>query len=173
VPAWRPSIRQPLIRIVECMQHYTDRSSDFVLFEHGTCVLIGRGLTDDQAEWTAKECLYRVFHAHPDMRPLKMEDGNILVRYRDSVLNLVLDEVVRENWPDIVRHHAEALSADEVIMTPAGANRFDDLEKQALFGRCFMFMDAQHPKVVHIERRWVGQAVMAVGTHVVTAQLSA
>lgn len=160
VPAWQPSIRQSLFRIIECMQYYTDHSQNFVLLEHGTCVLIADGLTDEQAEWAAKECLYRICHAYPDMRPLRMEDGNILVRYRDSVLNLVLDETVRKHGTEIVRHHREALAADEVIMTPNGANLFDDLEMLALFGRCFMFMDAQNPKVVHIERRAVTETEM-------------
>lgn len=42
---------------------------------------------------------------------------------------------------------------DEVLITPLGPNVFDDFGKMALFGRCFMFMDAQDPKVVRIERK--------------------
>ncbi|AGH86296.1 hypothetical protein F504_3784 (plasmid) [Ralstonia pseudosolanacearum FQY_4] len=37
-------------------------------------------------------------------------------------------------------------------MTPQGSNIFDAFGKKALFGRCFMFMDAQAPVVVRIVR---------------------
>jgi hypothetical protein len=34
-----------------------------------------------------------------------------------------------------------------------GANRFDEFGKKALFGRCYMFMDADAPNIVAIERK--------------------
>jgi hypothetical protein len=40
-------------------------------------------------------------------------------------------------------------------MTPLGSNVFDEFGKKALFGRCFMFMDAQEPRVVRIARKAV------------------
>jgi len=40
-----------------------------------------------------------------------------------------------------------------VLMTPAGANKFDDHGMKALFGRCYFFMDAQKPEVAHIIRK--------------------
>ena len=36
---------------------------------------------------------------------------------------------------------------------PRGPNFFDDAGKKALFGRCFMFMDAQRPNVLRVERK--------------------
>jgi|GEM_PF-6378487 hypothetical protein len=44
-------------------------------------------------------------------------------------------------------------ATSEVLITPAGNNVFDDFGKKALFWRRCMFMDAQDPKVVHIERK--------------------
>ncbi len=37
-------------------------------------------------------------------------------------------------------------------LQPLGPNKFDEFGKKALFGRCFMFMDAQEPKVVRVVR---------------------
>ena len=53
---------------------------------------------------------------------------------------------VRRPWKD-------ALATSEVLITPLGPSKFDDFGKKALFGRCFMFMDAQDPKVVKIVRK--------------------
>jgi hypothetical protein len=64
----------------------------------------------------------------------------------------VLNEIVQENWPEIDRRYLEALATDEVLITPLGNNVFDDFGKKALFGRCFMFMDAQDLKLIRIVR---------------------
>ena len=86
---------------------------------------------------------------------MNMKDGNILVQYNHDVASLVLADVVEQNWDEINREHQRALATDEVLITPLGHNTFDDFGKKALFGRCYMFMDAQVPKVVLIERHGV------------------
>jgi hypothetical protein len=48
--------------------------------------------------------------------------------------------------------HLEGLTKSEVLITPLGPNKFDDFGKQALLGRAYMFMDAQHPKIKAIHR---------------------
>lgn len=153
VPEWRPSIVQPLDRIAERIRYYTDGARDFALFHHGTCVILEDGLSDTQAEQYAREVLHHIFHAHPDMNPVPMDDGNVLVRYNHPAVNVVLCDVAKAYWPEIDRRHQQALARDEVLITPLGHNRFDDIGKKALFGRCFMFMDAQNPRVVRIERK--------------------
>lgn len=40
-----------------------------------------------------------------------------------------------------------------VLVIPLGANVFDDVVKQALLGRCYMFMNALAPTIVRIHRR--------------------
>jgi len=40
-------------------------------------------------------------------------------------------------------------------MTPLGSNVFDDFGKKSLFGRCFMFMDAQSPVIHQIVRKGI------------------
>jgi hypothetical protein len=152
VPKWRPTIRQPLDRVIERVAHYTNRQKDFAVFEYGTCVLVQDGLPEADAAVQAKEILSKIFNYHPDMNPVPMKDGNITVQYNHPALNVVLEDIVQLNWAEIDRNHQDALATDEVLMTPLGQNKFDDFGKKALFGRCFMFMDAQDPKVVKIER---------------------
>jgi hypothetical protein len=155
VPKWRPSIVQPLEAVAERVAHYTNGKKDFAVFEHGTCVLVTNGLTEDQAITEATTTLAKIFHAHPDMNPVLMKDGNITVQYNQPALNVVLAEVAQAHWPEIDRNHQDALATSEVLITPMGHNKFDDFGKKALFGRCFMFMDAQNPKVVRIVRAGV------------------
>jgi hypothetical protein len=153
VPSWRPSISQPVDEVVERIRFYTNQKRDLAIFEHGTCVVLPDGLSDDEASAHAKEVLAKIFHFHPDMNPTPMEDGNVLVQYNHPAVNLVLDRVVSEHWPDIESNHLGALAKDEVLITTLGSNKFDAFGMKALFGRCFMFMDAQMPNVIRIVRK--------------------
>jgi hypothetical protein len=97
--------------------------------------------------------LRRVFHAHVDMNPKEMKDGNIVVHYHHDVANVVLEHIVQAHWREIDANHLRALATDEVLITPRGPNVFDDLGKKILFARCYLFMDAQKPNVVQIRRK--------------------
>ena len=153
VPDWRPSIRQPLDRLIERFNYYNDGRRDFAVFAHGTCAVVPDGLSESEAIKAACEILSEIFNYHPDMRPNSMDDGNILVTYNQPAGNVVLSEVLEANLPEIRNNHQRALATSEVLITPLGPNRFDDLGIAALFGRCFMFMDAQDPRVVRIVRK--------------------
>ena len=135
------------------MQYYTNGKRDLAFFEHGPCAILEDGLPEEAARLAAKAILHSIFHYHPDMNPQNMDDGNILVSYNDPAANVVLADVVKANWTEIDRRHLEALATDEVLITPLGSNVFDAFGKAALFGRCFMFMDATAPSVVKIVRR--------------------
>jgi hypothetical protein len=152
-PEWKPTIQQPLDKIIDRMAYYTDGESDFAVFQNGTCVVLEDGLSESDAELSAKKVLYEIYSYHPDMKPANMDDGNLVVRYNHPASNIVLSDVVEKHWREIDRNHQKALATDEVLLTPLGANVFDDLGKKALFGRCFMFMDAQNPRVVKIVRK--------------------
>jgi hypothetical protein len=153
VPAWKPSIVQPINNVVERSSFYTNGSRDFAVFTNGTVSILPDGLSNSQADAFAKQALHKVFHAHVDMQPLQMRDGNILIQYNHDVANIVLNEIVDQNWSEIEKNHLQALATHEVLITPLGPNVFDDFGKRALFGRCFMFMDAQQPQVIEIERK--------------------
>ncbi|MGM9485873.1 hypothetical protein [Ideonella sp. YS5] len=152
VPPWRPVIAQPLDRIVERIRHYSNGTKDFAVFNHGTVAILPDGLSDNQARQHAMQALHGVFHAHPDMNPRPMKDGNILIQYSNDVASVVLSDLVDANWIEIQAKHQDALATHEVLITPLGPNKFDDHGKKALFGRCYMFMDAQDPTVSRIER---------------------
>jgi hypothetical protein len=153
VPMWRPSFAMPLEDIVERIRFYTNSTRDFVVFAHGTCAVVGAGLSDSAAGSEALAALSKVFNYHPDMNPTPMKDGNVLVRYNEPCLNVVLEAVVKVHWPEIESRHLDGLAQDEVLMTPLGANKFDDFGKKALLGRAYMFMDAQDPQA-----KWVVRA---------------
>jgi len=153
VPDWRPSIRQPIEQIVERLRFYTKCLREFAVFEHGTCVVLPDGLGDVEAESYAKEVLSKIFNYHPDMNPRSMKDGNVLVQYNHPAVNLVLNDVAIQHWTEIDSNHQRGLATSEVLVTPLGRNVFDELGKKALFGRCFMFMDAQAPRVIKLVRK--------------------
>jgi hypothetical protein len=152
VPKWRPTIAPPLDQVIDRVSYYTDRKRDFAVFANGTCVILTSGLSDEAAVAEALTVLTKIFRFHPDMNPQPMDDGNILVQYNHPAINVVIDSFAMNHWAEIDLNHQGALAGDEVLITPLGPNKFDDFGKKALYGRCFMFMDAQEPKVVRVVR---------------------
>jgi len=155
VPKWQPKFGQPLDKVIGSIKHYSNGTKDFVVFKNGTVAIVPDGLEDNEAEEFAQNSLKSVFHSHPDMKPMEMDDGNILVGYKNDVVNVVISEVVKNYWQDIDHNHQGALATSEVLMTPLGSNVFDDFGKKSLFGRCFMFMDAQSPVIHQIVRKGI------------------
>ncbi|MEZ4411248.1 MAG: hypothetical protein R3A52_32915 [Polyangiales bacterium] len=153
VPRWKPEFAPPIERVIDRVAYYTDGERDFAVFRHGTCALLPKnGLDEAQAASAAKEILDQIYNYHPDMNPTPMDDGNILVQYNHPALNVVLEDFVQLHWQEIERNHLDALATHEVLMTPRGPNKFDPFGMKALFGRCFMFMDAQSPEVIRVVR---------------------
>jgi hypothetical protein len=152
VPRWRPDFAPPIEQIVERVSFYTDQKRDFAVFTHGTCVILPPNLGDNEAHDAAKAVLHQIFHFHPDMNPRPMKDGNIAIQYNHPAINVVISEFAKARWSEIDRHHLDALAAHEVLITPLGHNKFDDFGKMALYGRCFMFMDAQRLKIIRLIR---------------------
>ncbi|WP_447982286.1 hypothetical protein [Achromobacter kerstersii] len=132
---------------------YCNGLRDFAVFREGTISILPDGLSDTGAEAHALAALRSVFHAHIDMNPVAMRDGNIVVHYNHDVATVVLRELVDDHWAEIQTRHLDALATDEVLITGAGPNVFDDQGKAALFGRCYMFMDSVDPQVIRIERK--------------------
>jgi hypothetical protein len=145
IPDWQPAIVQPIEQIVDRIRFYTDSKR----------VLLPDNLSSADADSFARETLSKIFNDHPDMNPILMQDGNILVQYNYPAVNLVLDRIASQHWPDIDRNHQRALATSEVLMTPLGQNVFDAFGKKALFGRCYMFMDALNPHSINIVRKGI------------------
>lgn len=153
VPAWRPQVEIPLDRVADRFRYYTNGTRDFVVFAHGTCVLVDDGASDADAVASARRILDAILHAHPDVTPQEMDDGNLLLSYRFPAYNVVLDDLAAAHADEIDRLHLQALTPGEVLLTPLGPNVFDAFGRKVLWGRCFMFMDAQAPAAARIERR--------------------
>jgi hypothetical protein len=152
VPKWRPTFASPIARVIERVSYYTDRKKDFAVFKHGTCAILPLGLTDIAANAEAKGILHKIFHFHADMKPRHMDDGNIAIQYNHPALNVVISDFAKGHWAEIESSHQDGLATGEVLITPLGHNKFDDFGKMALYGRCFMFMDAQDPRVIQLVR---------------------
>lgn len=164
VPKWRPQFEQPLEDVVDRVAYYTNRKRDFAVFRHGTCVILPQnGLPEDQAVAAAKDVLDKIYKFHPDMNPQAMDDGNIAIQYNHPAINVVLAGFADDHREEIDRNHLDALATSEVLITPLGPNKFDDFGKRALFGRCFMFMDAQEPGIVQIVRATIQPGTRADG----------
>ncbi len=157
VPAWQPDIGIPIEKVVDHFRYYIDNKKDFVVLKHGTCVVVSDGLTDEQARNEALETVAKIFNYHPDMNPKTMDDGNILISYHHPAYTVVLDEITKKHIDTIRTNHLKALARDEVLITPAGPNKFDDFGMKALFGRCFFCMDAKQPAIVSVIRKAQGE----------------
>jgi len=153
VPKWRPRFHPPLKEIISRFQYYRNNAQDFVIFRNGTCVPVENGIPDHDAIVAAKLVLKRIISFHPDFQTLPMDDGNFLVTYNQPAFNVILRKTVQSNWGKIERHHLDGLVKDEVIISPAGQNIFNDMGKIGLLGRSYMFMDAQNPRAARIIRK--------------------
>lgn len=153
VPDWKPEFSPNLNELIDRFSYYTDYKKGFVVLKHGTMVPVDDGLVESACAEQAKQTIEEIWSYHPDMTPRPMDDGNVLISYNRPAYNVVIMDVARNYWAQIDENHQRALCADEVLITPAGPNIFDDLGKMALWGRCYLFMDAQDFQVVEIVRK--------------------
>ena len=122
----------PINDQLERMVFYTNQAKDLVVFQFGTIVVLEDGLSDEDASKYAQETLSKIYNYHPDMNPVNMKDGNILVQYNHPAFNVVLREFAEKYMTEIETNHLRALATDEVLMTPGGANVFDQFGMLAL-----------------------------------------
>ncbi len=153
VPKWRPKFHPPLKEIIGRFQYYRNNAQDFVIFKNGTCVPVENGTPASDAIVAAKLVLEKIVNFHPDFQTLPMDDGNFLVTYNQTAFNVILRRNAQSHWAQIERHHLEGLLKDEVIISPAGHNIFDDMGKIGLLGRSYMFMDAINPRAARVIRK--------------------
>ena len=137
VPKWKPNFSAPIESQLERMIFYTNQDKDLAQFSNGTIVILEDGLDDNSAKQYANEVLSKIFNFHPDMNPVNMKDGNILVQYNHPAYNVVLTEFSQKHMNVIKSKHLEALATDEVLITGLGQNKFDEFGMKALYGRAF------------------------------------
>ncbi len=152
VPEWQPDFSVSVEQVLERMMYYFDNGKDIAVFSNGTAVILPENLNDSEAKEFALKTLSDIYNFHPDMSPLHMDDGNILVQYNHPAFNVVINSFANKHIDTIKKHHLDALARSEVLITPLGNNVFDEFSMKALYGRTFMFMDAQKPEIVLIHR---------------------
>ncbi len=153
VPRWKPSFGPDTDDVVKTFGYYVNGERDFVVFKHGTVVMVEDDLSDAQAVEAATLVMGEIFNHHPDMQPTAMDDGNVLVSYNHPAFSIVFDLLASQHWAEIEANHLMALCDSEVLISPAGPNVFDDFGKKALWGRCYFFMDAQELDAVRVVRK--------------------
>lgn len=153
VPEWKPTIERSLDKISERCHYYLNHSVTLVVFEHGTCVIVSDEKSEADSFLEAIEELSGFLKAHPDVTPMEMKDGNLLVRIPHlSVFTVVLKETMDQHGELIKENHMRAIPDHEVLITPSGPNVFDQNGMNLLFGRSFVFWDAQELKPWKIMR---------------------
>ena len=146
VPKWEPAIPVDLEKIIITFALYTSKSSPFVVFQHGTCVLLDRGTTN--IEQQAKLALDKVYNYHPDFQPCKMVDKNWMIKFSQPVYSIVFQEEVERDWDEIENNYKKGICPSEVLLGPdLHPIVFTESWKVGLLGRARMFMDAKNPTI--------------------------
>lgn len=146
-PKWKPDLPVDIDLIFEKTKYYTGDKLQFAIFENGTVAFFADRV--DNIEDSAKESLDRIYHFHPDFKPLTMDDGNYLVEYSQPAFTIVFKDEIEKHWDYIDENHQDGICPSEVLINSSGqTNVFDTIGKICLFGRAKMFMDAQSSKVV-------------------------
>ena len=128
-PEWKVDAPVDIPRTVAAFQYYFDRKKTLVVFAHGTCAPVSPGCADPEKE--ALQALHRVFHAHPDFRTMRGDDGNYLISYSDAAFTVVFRDEL-----DAKREYVEQHQLFEI----------------GVFGRSRMFLDGKNPIVSVIWR---------------------
>ncbi len=146
-PKWKPNLPTDIDAIYEKAKYYTGDKLQLAIFQNGTVVLFPNKV--DNIEKSALATLDQIYNAHPDFKPIAMEDGNYLIEYSQPAFTIVFKDEIEMNWNYIDENQQDGICRAEVLINGQGQhNVFDRIGKICLFGRAKMFMDAQHPKVV-------------------------
>ncbi len=144
---WKPNLPIDLDLIYEKAKYYTSNKLQFAVFQNGTVTFFSNRV--ENIEDSAKVTLDKIYNYHVDFNPIKMDDDNYLVEYRQPAFTIVFKNEIETNWDYIDKNHQNGICRDEVLLNSEGqGNVFDSVGKICLFGRAKMFMDAQAPKVV-------------------------
>lgn len=146
-PKWKPNLPIDLDLIYGKAKYYTSNKLQFAVFQNGTVTFFADRVQN--IEDSAKVTLDKIYNYHADFNPIKMDDGNYLVEYRQPAFTIVFKNEIETYWDYIDKNHQDGICRDEVLLNSQGqGNVFDSVGKICLFGRAKMFMDAQAPKVV-------------------------
>ena len=110
MPKWKSDFASSNESQLERMIFYANQEKDLAQFLNGTIVILEDGLNNEKAQQYANEVLSKIFNYHPDMNPVTMKDGNILVQYNHPAYNVVLTKFTKLHIDTIKSKHLEALA---------------------------------------------------------------
>lgn len=152
-PAWRPTLPVDPEAIADAFVSYSGGKYPFVVFVHGTCVVIEKEDTQKGIKEQAKEFLADLVTRQPDFAPMDMPDDNVLVEYKGPVFSVVFDSEMEDYRAAIETHHQRGLIEGEELVNEDGeTNVFDELGMMGLLGRARLFMDADEMRVSRVWR---------------------
>lgn len=128
---WNPEESVDIPRTLAKFQYYTNHRKAFVVFKHGTCVVIPD--LSPAPEHDAKAILRQLRSTMVDWTPHLMDDGNFTVSYAEPAYSIVFKE-----------------EADlHQLVSPEKETRYFGV---GVFGRARLFLDLENPIIVQVWR---------------------
>lgn len=150
-PAWRPTIPVDPEAITDAFASYSGGKYPFVVFVHGTCVVVENEDREKGIKEQAKDILADLVTRQPDFAPMDMPDDNVLVEYKGPVFSVVFDAEMEDCRDTIEAHHQRGLiDGEELVNEDGETNVFDELGMMGLLGRARLFMDADEMRVSRV-----------------------
>ena len=136
-------------RLVKFCSENIKESRAFVLFQHGTCVVVENQKDTETIRLTALDILAKT--AVPDARFVctPVEDNNLIVSYSKPVFHLRFQDEMDHHRREIEEDFRRFLTADETAdITPAWEPPFH--AKVGLRSRARLLKDAANPQIARI-----------------------
>lgn len=136
-------------RLIQFCASNVQESRSFVLFQHGTCIVV-QDLTEiDEIKSFALETLARTAVPGAKFVCAPVEDENIIVSYSEPVFHLRFGEDIRAHREAIETDFMRFLSEEERATTPLGWDP-PFHAKIGLRSRARLLKDAQQPVICQI-----------------------
>jgi len=146
-PTWQPELVDDVPTIASCVRGYTNGQRAFVVYELGTIVFSDSPRSRSDSDYNAT--LTAVVTRPPDFKVMRMEDGNLLVRFAGLVTGLVLADFYTEHEETIRRGvDSGGLLPGEQLMTEATLEIPESHYYAGLFARAKLYLDAAREQIV-------------------------
>lgn len=136
-------------RLIEFCASNVQEGRAFVLFQHGTCIVVEGMTTVDEIKGHALQVLARTAVPGAKFVCAPVEDENIIVSYSEPVFHLRFGEDIRTHREAIETDFMRFLSEEERSTTPLGWNP-PFHAKIGLRSRARLMKDAQAPVICQI-----------------------
>ena len=154
VPKWKPDMFVDTKRIAQSFAYYTDGQHNFVVFKHGTCLVVDDITTGIEDE--ARRTLQQTFNPLLPFTTEELVDDNWYVGFRGHFVGIVFRDEVEANMDCIEENYMDGLLPSELIFeneVNGQANVFDLKGKVGLLARARVIMDCLETEVIHVVKK--------------------